>query len=61
MEQKIANIIFNNMDWNIVILFVQAFILIGQLRLSKKINDQVMTREKGYFLVEKTNLEINLV
>ena len=61
MEQKIANIIFNNMDWNIVILFVQAFILIGQLRLSKKINDQVMTREKGYFLVEKINLEINLV
>ena len=58
MEQKIANIIFNNMDWNIVILFVQAFILIGQLRLSKKINDQVMTREKGYFLVEKTNLNI---
>ena len=57
MEQKIANIIFNNMDWNIVILFVQAFILIGQLRLSKKINDQVMTREKGYFLVEKTNLK----
>ena len=62
MGQKIVDIIFNNMKmneiWNVVILLIQALILIGQLKLSKKINNQVMTREKGYFLIEKTNLDI---
>lgn len=62
MGQKIADVIFNNMEtteiWNIVILLIQALILIGQLKLSKKINNQAMTREKGYFLIEKTNLDI---
>lgn len=62
MGQKIVDVIFNNMEmneiWNVVILLIQALILIGQLKLSKKINNQVMTREKGYFLIEKTNLDI---
>lgn len=62
MGQEIVSVIFKNMKtvevWNVVILLVQAFILIGQLKLSKKINNQVLTREKGYFLIETTNLII---
>lgn len=42
--------------WNIVILFIQAFILIEQLILSRKIHNQTISREKGYFLVEKSNI-----
>ena len=42
--------------WNIVILLTQAFILVGQLWLSRNINRQTISREKGYFLIEKTNL-----
>lgn len=39
-----------------VILLTQAFILIGQLLLSRKINQQTISKEKGYFLIEKTNI-----
>lgn len=42
--------------WNVIILLTQAAILIGQLLLSRKINRQNMTREKGYFLIEKSNI-----
>ena len=43
--------------WNVIILLTQATILIGQLLLSRKINRQNITREKGYFLIEKTNIQ----
>lgn len=42
--------------WNVIILLTQAAILIGQLLLSRKINQQTISREKGYFLIEKTNM-----
>lgn len=42
--------------WNVVILLTQALILIGQLILSRKINNQAISREKGYFLIEKSNI-----
>ena len=42
--------------WNVIILLTQATILIGQLLLSRKINRQNITREKGYFLIEKSNI-----
>lgn len=45
-----------NEIWNICILIVQAFILIGQLQLSRKINNQTILKEKGYFLIEQTNM-----
>lgn len=41
--------------WNVVILLVQAAILIGQLWLSKQINQQTLSKEKGYFIIDKTN------
>ncbi len=43
--------------WNVIILLTQAAILIGQLLLSRKINNQTISREKGYFLIEKTNIQ----
>lgn len=39
--------------WNVIILFTQAAILIGQLILSRKINQQTISREKGYFIIQK--------
>ena len=42
--------------WNVIILFIQALILIGQLILSHRINKQTISREKGYFLIEKSNI-----
>ncbi|MDE6253988.1 MAG: hypothetical protein K2M78_15370 [Lachnospiraceae bacterium] len=42
--------------WNVIILFTQAAILIGQLLLSRKINQQTISKEKGYFLIENTNI-----
>ena len=42
---------------NEIILLVQVVILIGQLLLSRKINIQTISREKGYFLIEKTNAQ----
>lgn len=41
--------------WNILILIIQSVILFGQLHLSKKINDQTISREKGYFVIEESN------
>lgn len=41
--------------WNVIILLVQATILIGQLLLSKQINKQTISKEKGYFIIDKTN------
>ncbi len=41
--------------WNIVILLVQAFILIMQLWLSRQIHIQTISKEKGYFIIDKTN------
>ena len=43
---------------NICVLIAQAFILIGQLRLSQKINNQTISKEKGYFLIEQTNMPV---
>lgn len=40
---------------NILILIVQTFILILQLKLTQKINTQSISRDKGYLLIEKTN------
>lgn len=46
----------NQFDWlNVVILFLQTVILIGQLWLSQKINEQSLSKEKGYFVIEDTN------
>lgn len=42
--------------WNVIILLTQALILIGQLILSRKINQQTISREKGYFLIEESNI-----
>ena len=42
--------------WNVIILFTQAAILIGQLILSRKINQQTISREKGYFIIQKSNI-----
>ena len=42
--------------WNVIILFTQAAILIGQLILSLKINQQTISREKGYFIIQKSNI-----
>ena len=42
--------------WNVIILFTQAAILIGQLILSRKINQQTILREKGYFIIQKSNI-----
>ena len=42
--------------WNVIILFTQAAILIGQLILSRKINRQTISREKGYFIIQKSNI-----
>lgn len=41
--------------WNIVILVSQVVLAVGQLWLSHKINNQVLSREKGYFIIEETN------
>lgn len=41
-----------------VILLTQAFILIGQLLLTWKINQQAISQEKGYFLIRKSNIPI---
>lgn len=41
---------------NICILILQAIILFGQLSLSQKINEQTISKEKGYFLIEQTNM-----
>lgn len=43
--------------WNVIILLTQAAILVGQLLLSRKINQQTISKEKGYFLIEKTNIQ----
>lgn len=41
--------------WNVIILLVQAAILIGQLLLSRQIHRQTISKEKGYFIIDKTN------
>ncbi|MFQ7119824.1 MAG: hypothetical protein ACLRPW_07420 [Intestinibacter sp.] len=42
--------------WNVIILFVQALILIGQFLLSRKMSQQEIARERGYFIIEETNI-----
>ena len=42
--------------WNVIILLTQAAILIGQLVLSRKINQQTISREKGYFIIQRSNI-----
>lgn len=44
--------------WNVVILLVQVVILIGQLLLSRQINKQTTSKEKGYFIIDKTNATV---
>lgn len=44
---------------NIIILFVQAIILIGQLLLSRKMSQQEIARERGYFIIKETNLLVH--
>lgn len=41
---------------NVIILAVQLILIWGQLHLSRKINKQTLSREKGYFLLSETNL-----
>lgn len=41
---------------SIIILIIQLFLIWGQLRLSKKINNQSVSREKGLFLIEESNI-----
>lgn len=41
--------------WNIILLFVQAMILLGQLHLSRQIHNGDNAKEKGYFIIEETN------
>ena len=41
---------------NMIILFIQVIILIGQLLLSRKINIQSISKDKGYFLIEDSNI-----
>lgn len=42
--------------WNVAILLTQATILIVQLLLTWKINQQAISREKGYFLIRRSNM-----
>ena len=38
-----------------IILIIQAIILMGQLALSWKIHQQAISRDKGFFVIEKSN------
>lgn len=40
---------------NVIILIIQAFILLGQLHLSKKMHKDDISKQKGYFVIEETN------
>lgn len=40
---------------NVVILVVQTAILIGQVILSRQIHRQTISKEKGYFIIDRTN------
>lgn len=40
----------------VLILFLQVLVVYGQLRLSRKMNQQDIQRNKGYFLICKTNI-----
>lgn len=40
---------------NLVIIALQTLIIFMQFCLSKKINDQGFSKDKGYFIIEKTN------
>ena len=40
---------------NVIILLVQAAILIWQVVLSWQINRQTISKEKGYFIIDRTN------
>lgn len=42
---------------NVIILIIQAIILLGQLRLSKRMYKDDISKEKGYFIIEETNYE----
>ena len=42
---------------NVIILIIQALILLGQLRLSKRMYKDDISKEKGYFIIEETNYE----
>ena len=39
-----------------LILFLQVLVVYGQLQLSRKMNQQELQRNKGYFLIRKTNI-----
>ena len=41
--------------WNVIILLVQSVILIGQIVLSRQIHRQTISKEKGYFIIDRTN------
>lgn len=41
--------------WNVFILLVQAAILIWQVVLSRQIHRQTISKEKGYFIIDRTN------
>jgi len=41
---------------NILILLLQLVLIAGQLCLSKKIHDDDIKREKGYFIIGDTNI-----
>ena len=41
--------------WNVIILLVQAVILIWQVVLSRQIHRQTISKEKGYFIIDRTN------
>ena len=40
---------------SVLVLVLQLTLIWGQLRLSKKINSQTVSREKGYFIISETN------
>lgn len=41
---------------NSIILLLQLVLIAGQLRLSRKIHDDDIKREKGYFIIGETNI-----
>lgn len=45
--------------WNIINLLVQSVILIGQLLLTRQIHIQTISKEKGYFIIDKTNAVVS--
>lgn len=44
---------------NIILLLIQTLIIFGQLRLSSKINNQAISKERGYFLLGECNFPIS--